>query len=76
MSVTMSGWQRNPPQTQNESEDRFMQIVSSASAFPPHYYPQEVLMAALQQYWGDEVANPKFFSGYTGMSAWMGDFLQ
>jgi alkylresorcinol/alkylpyrone synthase len=38
-----------------------MQIVSAASAFPDHYYPQEVLLAALQQYWGDEVANPAVF---------------
>jgi len=38
-----------------------MQILSAASAFPAHYYPQEVLLAALQQYWGDEVANPAVF---------------
>jgi alkylresorcinol/alkylpyrone synthase len=35
-----------------------MQIVSAASAFPPHYYPQEQLLAALQEYWGDQIANP------------------
>ena len=36
-----------------------MRIVSAASAFPKHYYSQEMLFAALQQYWGDRLANPK-----------------
>jgi len=35
-----------------------MQIVSAASAFPKHYYPQEQLLEALQEYWGDQVTNP------------------
>jgi alkylresorcinol/alkylpyrone synthase len=35
-----------------------MQIVSAASAFPQHYYPQEQLLEALQEYWGDQVTNP------------------
>ncbi len=35
-----------------------MQIVSAASAFPEHYYPQAQLLEALQQYWGDEIRNP------------------
>jgi|SRR5271165_7049309 len=35
-----------------------MQIISAASAFPSHYYPQEMLLAALQQYWGDQIENP------------------
>src|SRR5207302_4152126 len=33
-------------------------IVSAASAFPEHYYSQEMLLAALQDYWGDQVQNP------------------
>lgn len=36
-----------------------MRIVSTASAFPPHYYSQEMLLAALQEYWGDQVQNPQ-----------------
>jgi alkylresorcinol/alkylpyrone synthase len=36
-----------------------MRIVSAASAFPKHYYPQEMLFAALQQYWGDRLAKPE-----------------
>ncbi len=36
-----------------------MQIVSAASAFPKHYYPQQVLLAALQEYWGDRIQNPQ-----------------
>ena len=35
-----------------------MQIVSTASAFPQHYYPQEELLAALQQFWGARIDNP------------------
>ena len=35
-----------------------MQIVSAASAFPQHYYSQEMLLAALQEYWGDQIQNP------------------
>jgi alkylresorcinol/alkylpyrone synthase len=36
-----------------------MQIVSAASAFPKHYYSQEMLSAALQQYWGGQLAKPE-----------------
>ncbi len=35
-----------------------MRIVSVASAFPQHYYSQEMLLAALQEYWGDQIENP------------------
>jgi alkylresorcinol/alkylpyrone synthase len=31
-----------------------MQIISAASAFPKHYYPQPVLLKALQDYWGEK----------------------
>lgn len=36
-----------------------MKIISAASAFPGHYYKQEVLLAALQQYWSDKIENPQ-----------------
>lgn len=36
-----------------------MQIVSAASAFPKHYYPQAVLLQALEAYWGAELENPE-----------------
>jgi alkylresorcinol/alkylpyrone synthase len=36
-----------------------MQIISATSAFPKHYYSQEMLFAALQQYWGDRLAKPE-----------------
>jgi alkylresorcinol/alkylpyrone synthase len=36
-----------------------MQIVSATSAFPKHYYSQEMLFAALEQYWGDRLAKPE-----------------
>src|SRR5215471_15293648 len=35
-----------------------MQIAAVASAFPKHYYPQQELLEALQQYWGDQIDNP------------------
>lgn len=35
-----------------------MRIVSAASAFPQHYYSQEMLLAALQEFWGDRIENP------------------
>ena len=35
-----------------------MQIAAVASAFPKHYYPQQELLEALQQYWGDQIENP------------------
>ncbi len=35
-----------------------MRIVSVSSAFPKHYYSQEMLLEALQEYWGDQVQNP------------------
>jgi len=36
-----------------------MRIVSAASAFPKHYYPQAVLLEALQTYWGAQLENPE-----------------
>ncbi len=35
-----------------------MQIVSTATAFPKHYYSQEMLLEALQQFWGERIDNP------------------
>ena len=36
-----------------------MQIISAASAFPKHYYPQATLLQALQTYWGAELEKPE-----------------
>jgi alkylresorcinol/alkylpyrone synthase len=36
-----------------------MQIVSVTSAFPKLYYSQDMLFAALQQYWGDRLVKPE-----------------
>src|SRR5271163_88338 len=35
-----------------------MRIVSASSAFPQHYYSQEMLLEALQEYFGDQIENP------------------
>ena len=37
-----------------------MQIASVASAFPKYHYPQELLLSALQRYWGPKLDNPLF----------------
>jgi alkylresorcinol/alkylpyrone synthase len=39
-----------------------MNIVSAATAFPRHYYSQEVLLAALQQYWSGKLENPQLLT--------------
>jgi alkylresorcinol/alkylpyrone synthase len=36
-----------------------MRIASAASAFPKHYYPQGILLAALREYWKDSLENPR-----------------
>lgn len=36
-----------------------MKILSAASAFPKHYYPQDVLLTALRNYWADELPRPE-----------------
>ena len=36
-----------------------MKIASVASAFPQHYYRQEVLAQELKKYWGGKLDNPK-----------------
>ena len=35
-----------------------MRIVSAASAFPENYYSQDMLLTALQEYWGERIENP------------------
>src|SRR5262245_41241955 len=36
-----------------------MKIVSAASAFPKHYYRQDVLLAGFKSVWGPQLENPK-----------------
>ncbi|HVW87360.1 MAG TPA: 3-oxoacyl-[acyl-carrier-protein] synthase III C-terminal domain-containing protein [Bryobacteraceae bacterium] len=35
-----------------------MKIIAAASAYPSNYYSQDVLLAALRGYWGDQLPNP------------------
>ena len=37
-----------------------MKIASAASALPKHQYDQRVLLAALSQFWGNKLDNPRF----------------
>src|SRR5215471_3763603 len=39
-----------------------MKIASAASAFPKHYYPQQVLLEEIQRYWGDRLPNPQMLA--------------
>ena len=39
-----------------------MKIVSAATAFPAHYYSQEVLLAALTQYWDGKLEDPRILA--------------
>jgi alkylresorcinol/alkylpyrone synthase len=36
-----------------------MRIASAASALPPHYYKQSVLLQAFKAYWGNRLENPR-----------------
>ena len=36
-----------------------MKIVSAASAYPKHYYSQDVLASAFAAYWGPQLGNPQ-----------------
>lgn len=39
-----------------------MKIVSAGTAFPKNYYSQEVLLAALQQYWNGKLEKPQLLT--------------
>src|SRR5262252_1902973 len=36
-----------------------MRIAGAGSAFPRHYYPQAVLLAAFRNYWNGRIENPR-----------------
>src|ERR1700690_4044835 len=38
-----------------------MNIASAATAFPKHYYPQNVLSAAFRRYWSDKLKDADLF---------------
>jgi alkylresorcinol/alkylpyrone synthase len=52
-----------------------MRIAGAASALPKHYYPQEVLVAALEQYWGGRLPNPRALDRLHGRAGVDGRFL-
>ena len=52
-----------------------MRIVSVASAFPEHYYSQDALLAALEEYWGDRIENPRVLRRLHRHAAVEGRFL-
>jgi len=41
-----------------------MRIAGVASAFPPQYYPQPVIAAALQSHWSEAMDRPEYLSRF------------
>src|SRR5438270_13295699 len=41
-----------------------MRIAGAGSAFPPYYYPQAVLLAALREYWKGRLENPRMLDQF------------
>jgi hypothetical protein len=41
-----------------------MRIVSAASAFPPNYYPQRVLVESFRKNWGEKLERPGCSVGF------------
>ncbi len=52
-----------------------MNISSAASAFPKHYYPQEVLAAALKHHWNGKLDNPQMIDRLHARAGVDGRFL-
>ena len=52
-----------------------MRIISAATAFPQHYYKQEVLLAALQAYWAGKIENPQLLPRLFSRACVDGRFL-
>lgn len=52
-----------------------MRILSAASAFPEHYYPQSVLREALKAFWGPRLENPRMLDRLWANAGVDGRFL-
>src|SRR5579862_243176 len=52
-----------------------MKIIGAASAFPKHYYPQAVLLEALQRDWADKLPNPEMLRRLHSRTGVDGRFL-
>ncbi len=52
-----------------------MKIVSAASAYPKHYYSQEVLASAFQAYWAGRLDNPQMVERLHARTGVDGRFL-
>jgi alkylresorcinol/alkylpyrone synthase len=52
-----------------------MQIVSAATAYPKHYYPQEVLVEAFRRNWGAKLENPQMLEWLHGRVGVKGRYL-
>jgi len=52
-----------------------LRIIGAASAFPRHYFPQPVLTAAIRNYWGDRLENPRMLERLHAHSGVDGRFL-
>jgi len=58
-----------------DRQENGLKIISAASAFPRHYYPQRVLTDAFRRYWGDSLDNPRLLERLHGRTGVDGRFL-
>ena len=51
-----------------------MQIIATATAFPPHYFPQEEVVEALTTHWNQSPGKmPRHWKGFTPGQGWRAD---
>jgi alkylresorcinol/alkylpyrone synthase len=52
-----------------------MKIIGAASAYPPHYYPQDILLSALRAYWADQLPHPELLERFHSRAGVEGRYL-
>lgn len=52
-----------------------MKIIGASSAYPPHYYTQEVLLSALRAYWADQLPHPELLERFHSRAGVDGRYL-
>jgi alkylresorcinol/alkylpyrone synthase len=52
-----------------------MRIIGASSAYPPHYYSQDVLLSALRAYWADELPHPELLDRFHSRAGVDGRYL-
>jgi alkylresorcinol/alkylpyrone synthase len=52
-----------------------MKIIGASSAYPPHYYTQDVLLSALQAYWAGQLPHPELLERFHSRAGVDGRYL-